>query len=398
VRLRNNDTCATLACWPCSVRVAADTGAAAHQEKAADWTALVRPRRRAPSRASRQRVSIRGRSEQAAGFRPPRGGRPDPVSAAPRRTVRHDGPPPHADRRLQLSILRHCPFSGVRAAMLAGPVRVHPSCMDLMRWRWCCRPMAPVFLGLFELQRIPQASPPATGGGGRVASPGRGAGSGAAARRAAVLPIARRIAEVDAGRDRGLATDHQGQKQCRPIRKRKNDRIAEKPTLARGVSLGPPAAVGWVSSCVTHRFCPHTPARMPQMVDGARAYPPYNRSGNRCASLLEHDRRHEMTDAAGDAEPEPDESSVLQITVDRSPESGLYTAQSAYCNPMIVKRLRNWPEVLQRRSGTLSPRKRARPVSQSGHPHRFQVQSNLREDNDRLDGGKHRSSPSRWTG
>ena len=44
-----------------------------------------------------------------------------------------------------------------------------------------------------------------------------------------------------------------------------------------------------------------------------------------------------MTDAAGDAGREPDESSVLQITVDRSPESGLYTAQVRLLHPMIVK-------------------------------------------------------------
>jgi hypothetical protein len=44
-----------------------------------------------------------------------------------------------------------------------------------------------------------------------------------------------------------------------------------------------------------------------------------------------------MTDVAGDAELEPDESSVLQITVDRSPESGLYTAQVRLLHPMIIK-------------------------------------------------------------
>jgi hypothetical protein len=42
-----------------------------------------------------------------------------------------------------------------------------------------------------------------------------------------------------------------------------------------------------------------------------------------------------MTDTTGDAE--PDESSVLQITVDRNPESGLYTAQVRLLRPMIVK-------------------------------------------------------------
>ena len=44
-----------------------------------------------------------------------------------------------------------------------------------------------------------------------------------------------------------------------------------------------------------------------------------------------------MNDAAGDAEPEPDASSVLQITVDRNPESGLYVAQVRLLRPMIVK-------------------------------------------------------------
>jgi hypothetical protein len=44
-----------------------------------------------------------------------------------------------------------------------------------------------------------------------------------------------------------------------------------------------------------------------------------------------------MSDTTGDAGAGPDDSQVLKMTVDRNPESGVYTAQVRSADPMIVK-------------------------------------------------------------